>query len=364
MNIAAEHLAAIESYGYTRTEAAFLYLVATHSGYFTQQQFLRFAGVEKGGSAARFTRKLRALRHGRPLRYGHHTYIYNVYSRRIYGVVGKDNLRNRRRLSDGLICTRLLILDFILEHLDRQYLETEADKVAFFHRQAGLPLAILPGRTYTGIKALSATRRFFVDRFPIFLAPALSCSSPSPVPTFVYCDSGGPGLLGLLSHLRSYQGLLDRLPSFHFIYAAPVAAKFARAGRLFHQMFVPEGQLEVKHLVRYFEVRRLWEDHKTGALTRADRHLLRQGDRRYRTQIFQDAYLQWRAGKLSENHLLLLRNSSNGSRSRQFSTCLLPDRSRLFESTSKEYPCAVGGTFPETACSAGGSRPLSPFVQG
>jgi hypothetical protein len=169
MNIATEYLAAIQGYGYTRTQAEFLYLVATHSGYFTQQQFLRFAGVEKGWAASRFTEKLLRFRHGRSTRYGYQTRIYNLYSWSIYDIIGKDNLRTRRRLSNDSIQTRLLILDFVLGHLEHQYLETEADKLAHFHRKLSFPLPTLPGRIYKGIPALSHTKRFFVDRFPIFI---------------------------------------------------------------------------------------------------------------------------------------------------------------------------------------------------
>jgi len=42
MNIARMYTIALGSFGYTENEARFLYLVATHSGYFTCQQFLRF----------------------------------------------------------------------------------------------------------------------------------------------------------------------------------------------------------------------------------------------------------------------------------------------------------------------------------
>jgi hypothetical protein len=42
MNIAPAHLAALEALGYTEAEARFLYIVATHSGYFVARQFLAF----------------------------------------------------------------------------------------------------------------------------------------------------------------------------------------------------------------------------------------------------------------------------------------------------------------------------------
>ena len=48
MNIPRVYTIALESLGYTESEANFLYLVATHSGYFNCQQFVRFIGVQPG----------------------------------------------------------------------------------------------------------------------------------------------------------------------------------------------------------------------------------------------------------------------------------------------------------------------------
>src|SRR6059058_2553354 len=48
MNIAEDQLARLRNFGYTEAEARFLYLVATHSGYFTVRQFLDFAKAKSG----------------------------------------------------------------------------------------------------------------------------------------------------------------------------------------------------------------------------------------------------------------------------------------------------------------------------
>ncbi len=131
MSIRAEYVEAIERYGYTPTEARFLYLVATHSGYFTQRQFFDFARVNRGGMGTRLTMK--ALEHGhiRTARLARHTLIYNLFARPFYESIEKDNLRNRRRLSDELVRARLLILDFVLAHPEHDYLETEQEKFVF-----------------------------------------------------------------------------------------------------------------------------------------------------------------------------------------------------------------------------------------
>jgi len=214
--------------------------------------------------------------------------VFHLYSRLVYGPIDKDNLRNRRRLSNQLIRTRLFILDFVLANLDSQYLETEAAKVAYFHEKLRLPLAILPCRRYTGLNSTSHTDRYFVGRFPILISRSL----PS-VPTFVYCDSDQPGLRAYLTHSRAYERLWHRLERFHFIYAAPTPKKFRGAEARFSQMFAPSQAINTKRLARYFEVRLLWESHETSSLTRADRDLLRDGDKRYQGEPFESAYQKW-----------------------------------------------------------------------
>ncbi len=48
MKIADEHISAIQSLGYASDEARFLYIVATHSGYFVPRQFIAFTGASWG----------------------------------------------------------------------------------------------------------------------------------------------------------------------------------------------------------------------------------------------------------------------------------------------------------------------------
>ena len=337
MNITPEHLTRIQGYGYSPAEAQFLYLVATHSGYFTRQQFLRFVDVKTGGSASRFTEKLLRLRHGRSTRYGYHTFIYNLHSRQIYEPIEKDDLRNRRRISNDLIRTRLMILDFVLDHLQNQFFETEAHKVGFFHRDLSLPLTVLPARIYKGIDSHSHSKRYFVDRFPIFI-PCAPCPLLFPlVPTFVYCDSGGPGLRQYIHHLRTYENLLNRLAAFNFVYAAPTDSKFKRAARFFTSRFGYSSRIDTERLIRYFEIRQLWESHKTSSLTRADRQLLREGDRRFRGQAFQEIYQQWTSTRLSPSDLKDHFEKARARENKLFSTCILPRAYDIFERVSKDH---------------------------
>ena len=48
MNIPQNQVALLMELGYTEPEARFLYVVATHSGYFILRQFLDFTGARRG----------------------------------------------------------------------------------------------------------------------------------------------------------------------------------------------------------------------------------------------------------------------------------------------------------------------------
>src|SRR5213080_3432230 len=63
MNFPESSLANLSSLGYTEDEARFLYLVATHSGYFSMRQFLQFTGTKSGDKSMTFSQKLLAKGH-------------------------------------------------------------------------------------------------------------------------------------------------------------------------------------------------------------------------------------------------------------------------------------------------------------
>lgn len=330
MNIRSDDLTAIERLGYTEGEARFLYLVATHSGYFTQHQFLRFSGKPKGWSVHHLTTKTLDRRHARSTEYAKQILVFNLYARRLYGAIGKDNLRNRRRQSNELIHTRLLILDFVLAHPDEAYFETEADKVAYFHDTLSVPLPMLPGRIYPGLKSTKSTKRCFVDRFPVFIPRQENTFSLPAVVTFTYCDTADPSLLGYVTHLRSYEKLLRRLPDFNFIYASPDPKKFARARSFFERLFRDPSRVDGHRLRRYFELRMLWDGPKSWELIRADRDFLRDGLERYHGEPFESAYQKWSTVGLSMDEVKVLLGPREAGPQRRFETYRLPEAYDIF----------------------------------
>jgi hypothetical protein len=332
MSIPSERLSALGDLGYSQQESRFLYLVATHSGYFTLRQFLEFTGTAKGWSVHQFTSKSIRLGHIRTATYGYRTSVFNLYSRKIYGALDRDNLRNRRRLSHELIRTRLLILDFVLAHPDLEYLETEADKLNHFSTQLGVPEELIPGRVYKGINPNSATKRCFVDRFPVFLSADSGRLPGWRIPTFTYCDSAGRSLFHYITHLRHYEHFLRRLADFQFVYAAPSPAKFQRAEQFFRSLFEESSAANVRSIARYFRIRRLWDEKKYGLLTRADRDVLRYGDRRYRDEFWESAYRRSTAGGSEEQALEAFVTAHPRDRKWAFSTHLLPRDNDIFDS--------------------------------
>jgi hypothetical protein len=172
MNFKDQDIAAIQTLGYTQIEAQFLYLVAVHSGYFVSRQFLAFSGTKWGKRSNSFVAKLESRGHATWREYDRTGGVYHLFSKTLYRYIGKENLRNRRRHSVEFIRTRLLLLDFVLAHLDFEYLETESQKVQYFCQSLGLSKAILPAKTYEGGPHTEPTLRYFVDKFPLFLAPS------------------------------------------------------------------------------------------------------------------------------------------------------------------------------------------------
>src|SRR2546427_6899936 len=171
MNIARMYSIALGSFGYTEDEAHFLYLVATHSGYFACQQFVRFIQGKPGKRSLSLVRKLLEKGHASARPYLRNGKVYHLFARSLYEAIGKDNVRFRRKHSTEYIRAPLAVLDFVLGRLDCTFLESESQKVRLFTEQLGIDKKYLPARRYAGAVRERFTDRYFVDKFPMFLPP-------------------------------------------------------------------------------------------------------------------------------------------------------------------------------------------------
>lgn len=320
MNIKDTYLEALTELGYTETEARFLYLVGTHSGYFTVQQYLDFASVKRGYRSDALSRKLLVSKHASTEIYRKNGRIYHLFSRNIYSAIGKENVRNRREHEFQFIKTRLLALDFILANQQHDYFETEDDKVRYFCDTLGIDKQSLPAKLYLGTKTASLTTRYFVDKFPMFLATTGS----SPLVTFTYISAGAESLSAFATHLQNYLPFFRSLKQFHFVFLSPCEPLFPKARALF--LSLVKGPLEsatALEISRYFRVRKLWESRQFAALTTEDVVFLNEATRRFASERIQELYKSWAKRELPDSQLASLFSDSQEQRRVGFDTCLV-----------------------------------------
>src|SRR5271165_2046868 len=288
----------LRGFGYTQNEACFLYLVATHSGYFSARQYLAFTGAKSGEKSMALTQKVLGKGHAAARLLLRNGRVYHLFSRLLYRAIGRENLRNRREHSVEHIRTKLAVLDFVLAHPEYLYLETETEKVDYFCRKLAINRPLLPAKRYKGAIREKTTDRYFVDKFPLFFAPE-SRSSPPGV-TFSFVD---PGLLSLASfetHMFAYNGLFSAVPQVNFVYIATRPKHFEMARELFlamaPRMTNPDPGVEG---LRYFHYRHLWETKQYEKLSAEQIEFLNEATKRFDDALTDIRYRQWLHGQIT-----------------------------------------------------------------
>jgi hypothetical protein len=297
MNLPSVHIERIQDLGYTESEARFLYIVAVFSGYFTLRQFRVFTGSSYGKRPTSFAQKLIAQGHATARAYVRRGSIFHLFSRTVYRQMDKDNLRNRKRHSFEFVRTRLVLLDFILANQHLSYFETEQDKVSFFCGQLGISRDCLPAKVYEGVAPDQQTIRYFVDKFPLFVAPPFPRTPP--VVTFSYVDSGLERPSNFASHLFVYQPLFRQLNSFRFVYIASKESYFRGAEERFRSLVKRPLESDASNdILRYFQIRKKWDNHEYVIPVTADLEFLRDARQRFQGEKIESLYKSWRSGQL------------------------------------------------------------------
>ena len=319
MKIPNEHIRAIQSLGYTADEARFLYIVATHSGYFVPRQFIAFTGASWGKRPQHFTDKLESRGHATWREYQDMGGVYHLFSKTLYRQIDRENLRNRRRHATEFIRTRLLLLDSVLANQNQDYFETGHDKVHFFCDELAIPKRTLPSKACEGASMPEPTLRYFVDKFLLFLvSPA---GSSSPVVTFSYVDPGHASLIGFANHLNACTPLLLCLDCFRFLYIASSTVHFVLAEQCFSSLVKTrlEGSVP-EELERYFRLRAAWDGKQYGTSSNDEIEWLDQANNRFGSPRTEQLYAIWcsREGRKDEWRALL--GEAQPSRKVDFST--------------------------------------------
>jgi hypothetical protein len=218
-------VSALESLSYTEREAAFLYLVAAHSGYFLRRQFNYFIDRHKGFLAARFLEKAHDAGHVETIDYGQGFHVYHLFAKPIYRLLGNADSQNRRRKGDGMIRARLMALDYVLENGDEHYLVSEQERLRFFTEVRGIHAENLSGDS-----SFSAT-------FPVAIADRTQPATS--LVRFVFIDEGLLSMRKFSRFLADIAPLLHELGTFELIYVACADYNFPAAEHEFRRQFQP-----------------------------------------------------------------------------------------------------------------------------
>src|SRR5579872_1353123 len=324
--------------GYTEHEARFLYVVATHSGYFSTRQFLNFTGAKSGDRSMAFTQKVSGKGHATARLLFRNGRLYHLFSRIVYRALGRENLRNRREHGIEHIRSRLVILDFVLAHPDCDYLETERDKILYFCEKLSVPRQFLPMKRYTGATHKKATERYFVDKFPMFFRP------DSPVVNFTFIDPGWQNVAGFENHLFAYSGLFRELDNVHLTYVATRATRFEPARKMFLSMVDRPPKVDPgEEVLRYFRLRQAWEAKKYTLFSNDDIERLNELTQRFGKHPCQERYQAWRDGQVSSDMVRSQFRDLAPQRRVTFDAELVDGQAALFEANPKRK------TNPETA---------------
>jgi hypothetical protein len=337
MNINPQHIEALKSIQrrlgdpfYNEQEARFLYLVATHSGYFIQRQYLTFRDQKYGYAIASLVSKVLEKGHGRQRRYQGHGNVYHLFGRALYAAIEQQDNRNRRVHQLEHLQGRLAALDYVLAHQEAEYLETEDQKVSYFTQELQLPMESLPKKISYGKNQNGTTARYFPDNFPLFLSRTED--APHPLITFTFMDAGRVGFGQYLTHLIDYQPLFKQLHTFRFAFASSESSRFGPAARHFSRVVLDgqgacEGPTE---LLRYFHLCAAREAKDYAKLSMENIHFYADAERIYGAERYQALYRKWRRGEASEAEVMEhSRQQSDPIRGR-FETYTLPSNRYIF----------------------------------
>ena len=321
MTNAAVHIESLRRLGYTEREAEFLYLVAVHSGFFLQRQFSQYLGIAGRGPVTDLIKKAIQKNHVREHQPDRGTQkTYHLFSRSQYSLVGRENSRNRKAGRYGLLdkaSPRLLSLDFVLANLDQTYLEDETDKVEYLTAEKRISTDSLPAKIFAGQNG-SQTRRFFIERFPIFL----SGNTDAPVVNFTYIEDEIRSLQTFSSFVQRYRSLFDALKDdFRLIFVSNSTQTFPYAKKIFAELLSPAHyRREQQELARFFWLKRMAEEKRFKELAHKDVVDWQRGLKRYCDPEHESQYEVWKkSGKLVEEEPI----QSTGDRSHQFETYLV-----------------------------------------
>ena len=326
MTLDYDPISRLQAPGYTEREATFLYLVAVHSGFFLRQQYLRFIRRSSGALDEQFLRQASRLGHIQSLAFGKSRRVYHLTSLQIYAACGLGDSHHRRNKADAAIKSRLMVLDFVLDHLDDSILSTQQDKSDYFTENRGLNESILPRSR--GV--------VFSDEFPILI-------NKNGLVRFTFFDEGTLSLSSFEKFLSQHRAVFTALPGLDLLYVADSERNIASAQALFNSKLdkvatsrvsplMPRG---LDHLIEYLSLYNRFEVRNQSSTLRelAD---LREGNALYNSLQHRALVSQLDGTRYEFDRIRQRLSKLTGTQ--VFTAVVLPHRYPLYSSKSQHPP--------------------------
>ena len=287
-----DRVRALASLHLTPRQTRFVALVALHSGYCLRRQYLTFAGLQYGKNVREFLDGL--VTRGLATRFAYRRdrgYLYHLSARSLYRAIDQEENRNRRHTSPALIARKLMVLDYVLGHHEREWYATEQDKVALFTARFNVAIGDLPHRVYTATDGVAGpTTRYFVQKLPIYL------EGEPPVVHFVHLVTDETGR-GFEQFLIDHARLLARLPAWAIdaVGAGPVDGLSA-CQQVFQAFMVGAAAPtsgDLTDVQWFFETRRLVDAGQLGGLSVADLNRFRDARSKFNSPAIARLYARW-----------------------------------------------------------------------
>lgn len=307
--------------GYSEREAAFLYIVAVHSGYFLRRQFNQFVVRERGAIATHFLRRAERLSHVTEIPCAENRIIYHLSGKQVYGMVGQRDSQSRRIKSPREVLRRLMALDYVLRHLDRERF-VESDEV---RHQLFVHLKVKP-------ESIRHSEQF-AHGVPV----SLIGSAESPTVRFAFVDEGQRSTSMFARFLATHKQLLCGLSTAETVYVSLSSAPFSRARHVFERYMPLRNAvsaacpLGVEHLVSWLEIQHRFH-HGQGSIAPAEHQLFLEGQGIYRAPVHMGLIASWQNGAM------------NADRVRELFSRVTHRVSLVTELLSTDYPRSIDQT--------------------
>lgn len=281
-----EQTAAIQAFGYTVREAAFIANAALHSGYFLRRQF----DPHRGKVAHALCRRLLRNEHAKATVYGQNTQLFHICAKPIYSALEQEDNRHRRQQDPFLLRAKLMGLDYVLARPELQFLPTERAKVEYFLGERKIPQGVLPSKTYHGKNSGDTRVRFFIEKYPVWIDPGTQRVG------FAYMDDGVFTPPSFATWLRQHYALLTEIGAADVVYISVNPSTFVAGANNWARTFSRIRGSLPPELQGYFELRCGIETRGLGGRSQTDLDRYRALTRRFAEAKFQEQYAAWKAG--------------------------------------------------------------------